>query len=167
MLTPEQLTQAISEVQTSIPKSIEEHLGTFGVMPDECMELGTAAGTIIGALYQMEFGGEDATETETEQPTADNTPNGSDIPKSYVLSKVGKNWTFTKSVTKAGATWSAANKAKIKEVYGKVKEMHDEAHATKEDSAPASETKQAETKSVEEIDFQTAINKGFIKLQGF
>ena len=39
------------------------------------------------------------------------------------------------------------DKAKIKEVYGKVKELHDEATASKEESAPEPEIK--------EIDFLT------------
>lgn len=152
-LTPEQLTQAVSEVQASTPQAIVEHLGTFGVDPAESQEIGDAAGAILGILYQMELGGEDATEEEV--PTAENTPAESDMPdetKRYILTKSATGW----KVTKAGSTFSSATKGKLKAMLESgtthvklIKALHDEAHAVKEESAPEPITKLNETEPKE------------------
>lgn len=140
MLTAEQIAQAQSEVIADTPTAIATHLGTYGVEAPLAEKIGKTAGAIIAILYAMELGeAETAAEPETPAPAEGDTPEEA---KALRLVR-----TFL-TEQKAGATWSAANKAKIKEAYGKVKELHDEAFASKEESAP-----EPETKSVEEIDY--------------
>jgi len=138
MLTAEQIAQAQSEVIADTPTAIATHLGTYGVEAPLAEKIGKTAGAIIAILYAMELGeAETAAEPETEVE--------GDTPEEAKAMRLVKSFL---TAQKAGATWSAANKAKIKEAYGKVKELHDEAFASKEESAP-----EPETKSVEEIDY--------------
>ena len=138
MLTAEQIAQAQSEVIADTPTAIATHLATYGVEAPLAEKIGKTAGAIIAILYAMELGeAETAAEPETEVE--------GDTPEEAKAMRLVKSFL---TAQKAGATWSAANKAKIKEAYGKVKELHDEAFASKEESAP-----EPETKSVEEIDY--------------
>ncbi len=140
MLTAEQIAQAQSEVIRDTPTAISEHLATYGVEAPLAEKIGKTAGAIIAILYAMELGeAETAAEPETEVEG-----DTSEEAKAMRLVR-----TFL-TEQKAGATWSAANKAKIKEVFVKVKELHDEANSTKEESAPEPIVKAAEP---EEIDY--------------
>lgn len=142
MLTAEQIAQAQSEVIADTPTAIATHLGTYGVEAPLAEKIGKTAGAIIAILYAMELGeAETAAEPETPAPAEGDTPEEAKALR-LVKAFLGEQ--------KAGATWSAANKAKIKEVYGKVKELHDEANASKEESAPEPIVKAAEP---EEIDY--------------
>jgi len=140
MLTAEQIAQAQSEVIADTPAAMATHLGAYGVEAPLAEKIGKTAGAIIAILYAMELGeAETAAEPETPAPAEGDTPEEAKALR-LVKAFLGEQ--------KAGATWSAANKAKIKEVFVKVKELHDEANASKEESAP-----EPEIKSVEEIDY--------------
>jgi len=140
MLTAEQIAQAQSEVIRDTPTAISEHLATYGVEAPLAEKIGKTAGAIIAILYAMELGeAETAAEPETEVE--------GDTPEEAKAMRLVKSFL---TAQKAGATWSAANKAKIKEVYSKVKELHDEANASKEESAPEPIEKSVEP---EEIDY--------------
>lgn len=140
MLTAEQIAQAQSEVIADTPTAIATHLGTYGVEAPLAEKIGKTAGAIIAILYAMELGdAETAAEPEAAAAAESDTPEEAKAMR-LIKAFLGEQ--------KAGATWSAANKAKIHEAYGKVKELHDEAFASKEESAP-----EPETKSVEEIDY--------------
>jgi len=140
MLTAEQIAQAQSEVIADTPAAIAAHLGTYGVEAPLAEKIGKTAGAIIAILYAMELGEAETTaEPETPAPAEGDTPEEAKAMR-LIKAFLGEQ--------KAGATWSAANKAKIKEVYSKVKELHDEANASKEEAAP-----EPETKAVEEIDY--------------
>ena len=145
MLTAEQIAQAQSEVIADTPTAIATHLGTYGVEAPLAEKIGKTAGAIIAILYAMELGeAETAAEPETPAPAEGDTPEEAKALR-LIKAFLGEQ--------KAGATWSAANKAKIKEVYGKVKELHDEATASKEESAPEPEKKSAP--EPEEVDYDT------------
>jgi hypothetical protein len=149
MLTAEQIAQAQSEVIADTPTAIATHLGTYGVEAPLAEKIGKTAGAIIAVLYAMELGEAEASEeSETPEMAEGDTPEEA---KAMRLVKA-----FL-TAQKAGATWSAANKAAIAEISAdhaavgkKIKSLHDAAHSTKEESAPEPQTKSVEP---EEIDY--------------
>lgn len=144
----EQLPAIIETVKATEFEGHKKYLIEIGLDEAAATTFATAISEIVSAMYNEELG-----ESE-EMPEADAAA-VSDTPEEArnFAGKVAKAYKEIKSgVTKAGATWSAANKAKIKEVYGKVKELHDEATASKEESAPEPEKKSIEP---EEVDYDT------------
>lgn len=136
------LETAVSEMKTGMVTSLAEYWAGQGADAMEAQEIATLCAEVCGLICQTEFSASETADTP-ETPAEGDTP-AMDTPKN-ILAGITKTYKEIKagSIEKAGATWSAANKAKIKEVYGKVKELHDEATASKEESAPEPEKKSA------------------------
>ena len=145
----EQLPAIIETVKATEFEGHKKYLIEIGLDEAAATTFATAISEIVSAMYNEELG-----ESE-EMPEADAAA-VSDTPEEArnFAGRVNLAYKEIKAgVTKAGATWSAANRAKIKEVYGKVKELHDEANASKEESAPEPEKKSAP--EPEEVDYDT------------
>lgn len=135
----EQLPAIIETVKATEFEGHKKYLIEIGLDEAAATTFATAISEIVSAMYSEELG-----EAE-EMPEADAAA-ASDTPEEArnFAGRVNLAYKEIKSgnIEKAGATWSAANRAKIKEVYGKVKELHDEATASKEESAPEPEKKE-------------------------
>ena len=144
----EQLPAIIETVKATEFEGHKKYLIEIGLDEAAATTFATAISEIVSAMYSEELG-----EAE-EMPEADAAA-ASDTPEEArnFAGRVNLAYKEIKSgnIEKAGATWSAANRAKIKEVYGKVKELHDEATASKEESAPEPEKKSAP--EPEEVDY--------------
>ena len=147
----EQLPAIIETVKATEVEGHKKYLIEIGLDEAAATTFATAISEIVSAMYNEELSAE-------EMPEADAAA-VSDTPEEArnFAGRVNLAYKEIKSgnIEKAGATWSAANRAKIKEVYGKVKELHDGATASKEESAPEPEKKSAP--EAEEIDFDVWI----------
>ena len=140
----EQLPAIIETVKATEFEGHKKYLIEIGLDEAAATTFATAISEIVSAMYNEELG-ESEEMPEADAAAVSDTPEearnfAGRVNLAYKEIKAG-------NIEKAGATWSAANRAKIKEVYGKVKELHDEATASKEESAPEPEIK--------EIDFAT------------
>ena len=146
----EQLPAIIETVKATEFEGHKKYLIEIGLDEAAAATFATAISEIVSAMYNEELG--EAEEIpETDAAAVSYTPEearnfAGRVNLAYKEIKAG-------SIEKAGATWSAANRAKIKEVYGKVKELHDEATASKEESAPEPEKKSAP--EPDEVDYDT------------
>lgn len=138
-IDPSQVTTAQSEITQAVTDAVNTHLAGYGVDATEAQEIGAACGAICALIYGLELGAEEAAE---EMPTAENTPPVSDAPKSFSVQMVKAARLAAKEI-KAGSTFSGATKGKLKAMLESatahtklVKALHDEAHASKEESAP-------------------------------
>ena len=136
----EQLPAIIETVKATEFEGHKKYLIEIGLDEAAATTFATAISEIVSAMYNEELG-----ESE-EMPETPDAAAVSDTPEEArnFAGRVNLAYKEIKSgnIEKAGATWSAANRAKIKEVYGKVKELHDEATASKEESAPEPEKKE-------------------------
>jgi len=137
----DQLPAIIETVKATELAGHKKYLMEIGLDEAAATTFATAIAEIVASMYNEELGEtEPAAEPAAEPVTVSDTPEearafAGKVAKAYKEIKAG-------NIEKAGATWSAANRAKIKEVYGKVKELHDEATASKEESAPEAEVKE-------------------------
>lgn len=157
MLTPEQMAQAVAEVSEGVAKMVVEHLTVnYGVDATEADTIGKLCGETCGTIYNSELGEEDAAEDAPEVPqgASDNPedmPAQSDAPDE----------------AKAGATYSAATKAKIATINDTamqlaklVKAFHAEVHASNETSTETPITKSVEFDA--EMPLELAIELGIV-----
>ena len=145
----EQLPAIIETVKATEFEGHKKYLIEIGLDEAAATTFATAISEIVSAMYNEELSAEEM--PEADAAAVSDTPEearnfAGRVNLAYKEIKAG-------GIEKAGATWSAANKAKIKEVYGKVKELHDEATASKEESAPEPEKKSAP--EPDEIDYDT------------
>ena len=146
----EQLPAIIETVKATEFEGHKKYLIEIGLDEAAATTFATAISEIVSAMYNEELG-ESEEMPEADAAAVSDTPEearnfAGRVNLAYKEIKAG-------NIEKAGATWSAANKAKIKEVYGKVKELHDEATASKEESAPEPEKKSAP--EPDEVDYDT------------
>jgi len=145
----EQLPAIIETVKATEFEGHKKYLIEIGLDEAAATTFATAISEIVSAMYNEELSAEEM--PEADAAAVSDTPEearnfAGRVNLAYKEIKAG-------NIEKAGATWSAANRAKIKEVYGKVKELHDEATASKEESAPEPEKKSAP--EPDEVDYDT------------
>ncbi len=147
MIDQAQLQSQVDQLKTQMSDSLTSYWTDAGAAPEDAAECGKMCSEISGIICLAEFSETD--EMPTTDPANPDTSTETDVPtKSYVLTKsVAGKW----QVAKAGAPHSAAHKAEVAalnesiQAAGKLaKALHTKVSATKEESAPEPETKQAE-----------------------
>lgn len=137
----DQLPAIIETVKATELAGHKKYLMEIGLDEAAATTFATAIAEIVASMYSEELGMEEPEAPEAEPVAVSDTPEEA----RNFAGKVAKAY----KEIKAGSTFSAATKSKLAALMESgnahvkaLKALHDEAHASKEESAPAAEVKE-------------------------